>query len=316
VAFFALTALLLINSIEYALNEVWQVFESRSIAQRMTIFCAILVVGPILILSTYYTTKLRLEPFLSGLEILQDVSISINHILSVLLDSLALFALYYLVPKAPVRITPAIFGSLIAAVLFETAKFFFTSYIVQFTSYDKIYGALSIIPIFLFWLYITWSIVLFGAQCSFQFQHLPRNGKMWKKQITSVGDATIVLAIQVLVIISKAFKNGDKPLNEFEIADKLGTSSIVINPIIENLKKCQIVARSDSREMPLMLLVNPEKISLFDILEKNEFRLYDSDSLSKVGAFLQNLSQNSSSEPSKDAVLSKNIKEIHLSDLI
>jgi YihY family inner membrane protein len=265
IVFFGVTALLLINSIEYALNETWQVFEPRSIAQRISIFCAILVITPILLVSAYYTTKLRIEPFLMGIEALQPFSEVYNHVVSFLIDGAAFFMLFFLIPKAPVKVNSALFGAFITALLFGVAKYYFTFYLVHFTSYDKIYGAVAVIPIFLFWLYLTWTIILFGCEVSYQFQHLPISGKIWKKQVTSIGDGALLLAIQTLILIGKSFYCGSRGMTELSLCEKLGTSSIVIKPIIGALKKSGIVLQADGIESLLVCAKDPKIISVEEI---------------------------------------------------
>jgi YihY family inner membrane protein len=265
IAFFAFTALLLINSIEYALNETWQVFEPRTIAQRISIFCAILVITPILLVSAYYTTKLRLEPFLMGIEALQPFSSLYNHAVSFLIDATAFFMLFFLVPKAPVRLQAALFGAVMTALLFGIAKYYFTFYLVHFTSYDKIYGAVAVIPIFLFWLYLTWTIIIFGCEVSYQFQHLPLSGKIWKKQVTSIGDGALLLAVQALVLIGKAFYAGKRGMTELSLSERLGTSSIVFKPIVAALKKSGLLLQADGPESLLVCAKDPKKISVQEI---------------------------------------------------
>lgn len=265
-SFFAITALLLINSIEYALNEIWQVFEPRSIPQRISIFCAILVIGPVLLVSAYYTTKLRLEPFLQGIEAFAQYTNFANHIISFLTDFLAFFALYFLVPKAPVKIRAAAFGAAVTSFLFDAAKYYFTVYIVYFSSYDKVYGALAAIPVFLFWLYISWTILLFGCELCYQFQNLPQNGRIWRKQVTSVGDGSFLLACQALILIARAYREGTKAPNEIELCESLGCSSIVLKPVIGALKSRGLLVQGDSRDAPLILQRASETINLDEIL--------------------------------------------------
>lgn len=266
-SFFAITALLLINSIEYALNEIWQVYEPRTIVQRISIFCAILVIAPVVAVTAYYTTKVRVEPFLMGIEAFAPFSTLLNHLLSFLVDIVSFFILYFLVPKAPVKVSSAFLGALVASILFGLAKYYFADYILSFSAYDKIYGAIAVIPIFLFWLYISWTIVLFGCELCYQFQYLPVNGQIWRKQITTVGDAAILLACQSLIYIGRAFKEGMKPPSELELSEKLGCSSLVLKPVIGNLKRAEIISQGDTRDMPLVLQKSPDMISVQSIFD-------------------------------------------------
>lgn len=267
VAFFGLTALLLINSIEYALNEIWQVFEPRTIAQRLSIFCAILVIGPILVTSIYYTTKVRMEPFITGLGVSSDITTMANHVVSYVIDFAAFFLLYFLVPKAPVKVTASLFGAAITALFFDLAKLSFAVYIVRFTSYDKVYGALATVPIFLFWLYVSWTIILFGSELSYQFQYLPKIGKIWKRQVTSIGDGSLLLSLQALVMIVRAFEKGERIPSELDVAESLGCSSIVLRPILDSLKRRGIISETDSRDKQLSLQRSPERITLEQVAE-------------------------------------------------
>ncbi len=265
VVFVVVTAVLLLNSIEFALNEVWQVYESRSISHRIGIFCTIIVVAPILAVSTYYFASFRLEGFLSSFGGQFSLDYIYKTLLPFLIDFGAFWFLYYYVPKAPVTFRSAVIGGALAALLFGLAKEGFASYIERFSSYDKIYGALASLPIFLFWLYLAWTIVLFGAEISYQAQYLPRKGKLWKRAVMSIGDGKFVLALQALTMIVRGFLKGEKLPNDLEIAESLGCSSVLLKPILDALGRVGIIQRGDSRLMPLVLMRSPDRISLQDI---------------------------------------------------
>lgn len=265
VAGIVVTSLLLINSIEFALNEVWQVFEPRTIAQRIAIFCAILVIGPILFLSAYYFTKLRVEPLISDLAEVRYLGGAIQHVVPFSIDFLGFLGLYFLVPKAPVKFKSAVCGAFFTAFVLGVAKWGFAVYIELFSSYTRIYTTLAAIPIFLFWLYLFWSIVLLGAELSYQAQYLPRTGKLWKRTLLSVGDGALVLATQALTLIGRAFESGNRLPNDLELSEALGCSTTVLKPTLVALERAGILARGDSSEMPLTLLKSPHRISVGEV---------------------------------------------------
>lgn len=263
VLFLVVTSLLLINSIEYALNATWQVFEPRPIAQRLMIFSSIVLIAPVLLLSVYYfVDQLRIPEAYADIWLVQFV---FQSFVPFVIDFLAFTLLYWLVPKAPVRLSSAMYGAFVAGVLFALAKYGFALYLKDFATYNTVYKSLAAIPIFLLWLYLAWSVVLFGAESSYQSQYLPRNGRLWKRSLLSVGDARMVLAVQALVVICRCFRNGAKMPNDLELAERLGCSSIVLKPTIDALEKAGIVARGDSRDMPLTLMRDPERITLNDL---------------------------------------------------
>ena len=71
---------------------------------------------------------------------------------------------YKLIPHCPVRFRHAMIGGITAALAFEAAKHLFAIYVTQFPTQQAVYGAFATVPIFLLWVYLSWVIVLIGAQ--------------------------------------------------------------------------------------------------------------------------------------------------------
>jgi len=158
-----------------------------------------------------------------------------------------------------------VFGGVLAAVLFGFAKIGFAHYIESFSQYNKVYGAIASIPVLLFWVYLAWSIVLYGAEVSYQAQYLPRRGKLWKRAVLSSGDGRMLLAVQALVQVSRAFNQGQKLPNDLELAEQLGCSCVILKPALDDLERVGILARGDSRAMPITLTRSPDKITLSEV---------------------------------------------------
>ena len=88
-----------------------------------------------------------------------------------LAGSFVLLALLYkLLPNTLVRWRPALIGALVAATLWHVSKWGFGLYVSRALPYLKLYGAIGLIPLFLFWLYLNWLIVLFGMELAFTLQ--------------------------------------------------------------------------------------------------------------------------------------------------
>jgi DNA-binding IscR family transcriptional regulator len=83
----------------------------------------------------------------------------------------------------------------------------------------------------------------------------------------SIGDGSMLLAVQSLIVVGKAFSRGDKIPNELEIAEALGCSSLVLKSSLDSLERAGIIMRGDSRDMPLLLMRSPESISIAEIRE-------------------------------------------------
>jgi membrane protein len=96
---------------------------------------------------------------------------------------LALTLLYKLMPNTHVRWRPAFWGALVAAGLSEVSKWAFGLYVSQALPYLKLYGAIGLVPLFLFWLYLGWLIILFGLQIAFTLQAM--KGRVFERRRTA-----------------------------------------------------------------------------------------------------------------------------------
>jgi membrane protein len=162
--FLLLSALLLLFTIEETLNKIWRVENSRSVVQRLLSYWAVLTLSPLLMGASLSLTSYFVSTALAGNGNLAEARSWFLSILPFLFESMAFVLLYVAVPNKPVRFRHAMAGGVVAAVMFEITKRGFTWYISHFHSYEIIYGALSSIPIFLLWIYLSWLVVLIGAE--------------------------------------------------------------------------------------------------------------------------------------------------------
>ena len=165
--FLVATAILLMASIEKNLNRIWRVRAPRHLSSRLVTFWAVLTLGPLLMgaslgLTSYVAALPLLAPeFVRGA--LQGLMLQLTPFMVAMVG----FALLFLVvPNRRVRLPHALIGALISAVLFELAKRGFVFYVTHFPTYERIYGALATVPLFLVWIYVSWVVVLLGASVS------------------------------------------------------------------------------------------------------------------------------------------------------
>ena len=159
-----LLALLLIYSIDHTLNHIWRVRKNRRLIVSFSIYWVVLTLGPVLIGTSLLTTSYLLS--LTGFE--ENTLLAVRQLFLELLPYLASFSsfmlLYLVVPNTSVHFWSALSGAMIAAILFEFSKSAFALYFTHFPVYQAIYGALAIIPLLFIWVYVSWIVVLVGAQ--------------------------------------------------------------------------------------------------------------------------------------------------------
>ncbi|MEP1448109.1 MAG: virulence factor BrkB family protein [Paraglaciecola sp.] len=159
-----IVALMLISNIDKTLNSIWQSKSERPLIFTFAIYWMVLTLGPLLmgfsvIMSSYLVgLATYAEEYTAGL------TTTLLKTLPFITSVFAFFIVYMLVPNKKISPKHAACGALVAALLFEASKKLFAVYVTSFPSYELIYGALAVIPILFVWVYLSWVVVLIGAE--------------------------------------------------------------------------------------------------------------------------------------------------------
>lgn len=174
--FLILTALLLMMRIESSFNLIWRVPRARPLVNKITMYWAVLTLGPLALGAAAALSAQPLFDFLPG-DVEQSGAL---RAMGVFLLSWGAFGLMFvLVPNCKVPMSYAAFGAFVSTVLFTLAKSLFVIYVSR-ASYSVIYGALASVPIFLFWLYIVWTVILLGASLAAALTTFSDRGTDWE----------------------------------------------------------------------------------------------------------------------------------------
>jgi len=164
--FLFIIALFLISTVDHTLNEIWEVHAPRKALQGFTLYWTVLTLGPVLIGSSLAASSyVWYTVFTEGP--LLELKTRLLSYLPFINSIFAFFLLYMLVPNRRVRFMHAISGGFLAAVLFELSKIWFVFYVTHISTFEHIYGALSVVPMLFFWIYLGWVVVLTGAEFVF-----------------------------------------------------------------------------------------------------------------------------------------------------
>jgi len=162
-AILAVTAFLLIFTIDRAFNAIWRVKRQRPLLQRIVMYWAILTLGPLLIGASLTMTTYVVSISMGVIKGVPEVGEAILRAVPFLFGTAAFTLLYFLVPYRRVAVRHALLGGAVAGVLFELMKRGFALYITHFPTYKLVYGAFASIPVFLLWIYLSWVVTALGA---------------------------------------------------------------------------------------------------------------------------------------------------------
>lgn len=157
-------AVMLISSIDNALNDIWHNTKQRRVILSFIIYLGVLVFGPI-----FAGASIAISSYIFSLELFStDGIFSFSHHLLKLMPFFLIWIMfslvYTIVPNTNVRFIHSAIGALVAGLFFTLGKEIFIWYITTFPSYQAIYGVLATIPIMIVWIHLSWKVVLLGGQ--------------------------------------------------------------------------------------------------------------------------------------------------------
>lgn len=263
IAVLVVTVLAMMATIESTFNVIWGIKRKRPLLVRFVVYWAVLTLGPILIgagmVATSYIVSL---PLLDGATA-GGLRTQLIGSFPVLATTLAFVLFFKVIPYRPVPLLHAIAGGIVASVLFEVAKGAFALYVTQFPSQQAIYGAFATVPIFLLWIYLSWIIVLLGAeitQCLTTFSTADPHGRRRR----SVVDPMFA-AYRVLLRLYQAQETGRGVSEKQLLAQEPRFDFTVINGALERLDSAGWVGRNDAYRWVLMR--DAGRLTLLDLLQ-------------------------------------------------
>ncbi len=200
ILFIIAAALLLMATIDNAFNTIWRVQKKRPWIRLFLLYWAVLTLGPILV-----GFSVGLTSYFASLPVISDAAHQVGGlqktILPFMLTGTCLTLTYAVVPNCSVPIRHALWGGIIAALLFEVSKRGFALYITTVPTYRLVFGALATVPIFFIWVYLSWNIVLFGAEIAHGLSVYRAHGE-------AAPNHDVVHALEILLACRKRQKEG------------------------------------------------------------------------------------------------------------
>jgi len=227
VALLLYSAISLIQKVEGAFNEVWQVENPRGISTRLTEYLAVLTVGPALVFTALGLTAGALNGEWAGwLSHIEPMGFFI-YVIAALLPYLLIVGvftfLYAFVPQARVSARAAFIGGVVAGLLWQTLSYAFAAFVAGATDYNAIYSGFAIVIFVLIWLYVGWLVLLAGCQIAYYVQHPARMNPLLTP-VMHAGRAREQAGLSVMAQVGLRFLQGEPAVSREVLARELGLS--------------------------------------------------------------------------------------------
>lgn len=262
-------ALALLITIEQCFNRVYNAPAGRPWTRRIAIYWTVLTLGPVVLVVGVYLTEM-LALWASDIPVASTLFDIASRFTGLGATWLLLLMLYMLMPNVRVRLRSALIGGFTAAVLWRLAQGGFALYVHNAVGPQQIYGSLGLVPLTLFWLYLSWLIVLFGLEIAYTLQTVHRYRlQQHQAQLESemIGDP--LWLIPMMAQIAAAFAQA-RTVDRQALADTLGMPVRVIDRLADKLEQAELIHQVHSRsgrDANYSLAVPPQSISITRLLE-------------------------------------------------
>jgi len=257
----------LLGSIEASFNSVWGIRSSRAYWRRVINYISIIVIVPVFILIGFaINASMSSMAVISRLGEAASMYTAMLKILPFLSTTLAILALFTMVPNTVIRMRPALISSVVTAILWLVWQTVYVRMQIGVSSSTAIYGTFfASVPIFLAWLYVSWVIILLGAELCFALQ----NHATYDLE-RSAGNANtrskIMLAFAITLQAGKSFQRGDALFNASQFAERHRIPVRLINELIRVLVRGGLLVAVAGQEECYVLRRPLGDISLKDIV--------------------------------------------------
>jgi len=239
------TTVLAIGNVEQTLNQIWGVREQRDYVHRFTDYLAVMVTAPLLLAvaisaATAFQSQAMVRRMLEYEALATLYRVGLTWV-PTLVIACAFTFLYRFLPNTHVKIRSAALGGLVAAFLFSGAQVAYLSFNVGAARYNALLGGVAWLPLLFVWIYLSWGIVLIGAELAFAHQNLDH----YRREVlgTPPGSAAReAMGLEIALELARAFRSGGPPWTADRLADELDVPVRTVRDLASALVAAGIAA--------------------------------------------------------------------------
>lgn len=218
------TVFSLLHKIDVSFNSIWHNTKPRSLVRTFTDYISVVLLGPVLVFSgiAISTSMMsnKLVQQLVSIEPFGTLYYALGLLLPYVLIIAAFFLLYLLIPNTQVRWRAAALGAVIGGILWKTVGWGFATFVATSTQYDAIYSSFAILVLFIIWLYLSWLMLLIGAQLAFFVQH-PHYLRYAVTTPNLSHRQREYCSFQIMMLVARRFVSGEQAHNLDELSREI-----------------------------------------------------------------------------------------------
>jgi membrane protein len=270
--FLVLMVIQVLAQVESSFNRVWGISVGRSLWRRFTDYLSVLVIIPLLLLAASTLPILDLANRVLGVAAADQMrhianSGGLRLTAGFVMTTVAFTLFFIFMPNTKVRLGPGLLGGVVAAILFLAWLWLCAAMQIGVVNYSKLYGSFAVVPILLAWVYMSWQIILFGAEVSFAIQ----NHATYQMESGARGasaESRMQMALSIALEAARAMLAGGAP--GFEAAAYAGANRIPVrflNEIVDELVHAGMLAAVAGAEGRYVLIQSPDRLTAREVFD-------------------------------------------------
>jgi membrane protein len=242
-------ALKAVGQIESALNAIWDVPAPRRWVRKFTDYLALMLIAPVLLISASSATifiRTQIDTVAGYLRVSGLVAPLVEAVFKFgpVLIIWTLFTLIYkAMPNKRVPLSTAIVGGVFGGSLFLIVQGVYIAFQIGVANSNAIYGSFAALPLFLVWVQTSWTIVLFGAEFGYAFEHAPSYSCPTGHPAFGPGEKKL-LALKITRRLVRRFSEGRPALGLSDLSRELKLSERFLEPVLADLQQGGIVSEA------------------------------------------------------------------------
>lgn len=267
-AFLVYTVVTTIQKVEGSFNFVWRVDRPRSFGRRFIEYLSIMILGPILLaVALGLLASAEHSPLAQWLQAIAPLA----WILSLLgrtvpyaIVTVVFTCMYTFIPNTHVEFRAALIGGVTAGIIWALVGKAFTAVILYSSQMVAVYTGFAIVLTTLIWVYLSWLILLVGAQLAFYVQ-FPQSLRYGQGSIELTASDREQVGLAIMYLIGRDYGSGMSYWNPGRLAAEFDIPCVALVPVLTRLERAGLILATEKE-----LFVpgrDPAGILLADILD-------------------------------------------------
>jgi membrane protein len=244
----------MVQKVEASMNYIWRVENARSLPRKFSGYLSAMLLGPLVMALAVgliaAISGVTLVQRLLELQPLDTAVVAIGWITPYAVLTVIFTLIYMLLPNTRVKPTAALIGGLFGGVAWAVASSVFALFAVEATRIMAIYSSFAIVILALIWLYVSWLILLLGAQLAYFVQNPEqlRTGRV-PPQLSALAREHVGLALMLMV--ARQFLEPEQTWRERTMAARFHVAPGSLAPVLESLREAGLLQQTgDGRLLP------------------------------------------------------------------